>query len=62
MHHELLSLNDRAVRGTDSNSLLRLYDRAQAVPQQAQSQVERQKLERAIERIARELQRRNVTF
>lgn len=49
-----------SLRGTDSNSLLRLYDRARDLAQASLSQQERVKAEKARERFARELQRRKI--
>ena len=48
------------LRGTDSNSLLRLYDEVHGVLSRTQSQQERARAEKAIERIATELRKRNV--
>ncbi len=52
----------QSVRGTDSNTLLRLYDRANAVFTQSPLQHERARAGRAVERIARELAKRKVPF
>ncbi len=48
------------LRGTDSNSLLRLYDEVHGVLNRTQSQQQRARAEKAIERIATELRKRNV--
>jgi hypothetical protein len=50
------------IRGTDSNSLLRMYDSAAGVLSSSQSQVEREKAEKAMQRIAKELQKRKVAL
>ncbi len=55
-------LGQQNLRSTDSNSLLRLYDRAHSVAHSSPSQVERTRADRAIERIARELERRHVAL
>jgi hypothetical protein len=52
--------NQGNVRGTDSNSLLRIYDQAQALLAQSPLQQERLRAQKAVQRIARELKRRNV--
>jgi len=48
------------LRGTDSNSLLRLYDRAQEAARASPSGLERERADRTVRRIAEELRRRNV--
>jgi hypothetical protein len=50
----------QSLRGTDSNSLLRLYDQARAIFSQSTLQGERARAERALRRIARVLEKRNV--
>jgi hypothetical protein len=50
------------IRGTDSNSLLRIYDLATGVFNKSQSQKERARAGRAMQRIAQELHKRKVTF
>jgi hypothetical protein len=54
------AFHQQGLRGTDSNSLLRLYDQACAALGQTAFQGERAKADRAVRRIARELARRNV--
>jgi DNA helicase HerA-like ATPase len=49
-------------RGTDSNSLLRLYDRANRVLRTSGLQEEQRRAARAIARITKELERRNVSL
>jgi hypothetical protein len=60
MSHETLTLARANLRGSDSNSLLRLYDLASGIFSRAQSQLERDRAGKAIQRIAQELRRRNV--
>jgi hypothetical protein len=55
-------IDQRNIRGTDSNSLLRLYDLATGVFNRSPSMQERAKADKAIQRIAKELQRRKVTM
>jgi hypothetical protein len=62
MSHDVLTIGQRNLRGTDSNSLLRLYDWACGVLTKSPSQQERAKADKAIQRIAKELQRRKVPF
>lgn len=62
MNREFPLPNQQIVRGTDSNSLLRLYDQANEVSHKSLSQQERARAGRAVERISNELQRRKVTF
>jgi hypothetical protein len=50
----------RSLRGTDSNSLLRLYDVAHAVFSKSTLLQERARAEKAIRRIANELHKRNI--
>jgi hypothetical protein len=60
MSDEVLRLNLQTVRGTDSNSLLRLYDQATLVLANSPSHQERLKAGKAVERIASELRKRNI--
>lgn len=53
-------LGQGSLRGTDSNSLLRLYDRAGEVARSSCSQLERTRADKMRQRVARELQRRKV--
>jgi hypothetical protein len=62
MSNALLSFGRHNLRGTDTNTLLRLYDLASGVLKQAGSQLERVKAEKAIQRLAHELQKRNVVL
>jgi hypothetical protein len=49
------------LRGIDSNSLLRMCDAARGASARAPSQQERARADRATQRIAKELGRRNVS-
>ncbi len=62
MSHELLVPNQQYVRGTDSNSLLRMYDQASQTFNKSPLQQERTRAGKAVERISKELRRRNVPF
>ena len=62
MSTDLLTLGRQNLRGTDSNSLLRLYDRAQEIVSRSSSQQERLRADKVIRRIAAELQKRKVSF
>lgn len=57
-----MSNDSRNVRDSDSNSLLRMYDSATAILCKTNSQLERARAGRFIQRITKELQRRNVKF
>jgi hypothetical protein len=60
MNHDIDTVSLSRLRGTDSNSLLRLYDEVQRTLKQSQSQHERERAEKAIDRITTELRKRNV--
>ena len=62
MSIELLPLDQRHIRGADSNSLLRMYDLANEIFNKSSLQLERAKADKALRRIAEELQRRNVSL
>ena len=62
MSNEVLHFDRWDIRGTDSNSLLRMYDLASGVLNKAKSQQERARTDRIVQRIAKELQKRKVTF
>lgn len=61
MNDDVLAIDQNAIRGTDTNSLLRLYDRAHAILSLAAFQQQRTQAERVVERVAKELQKRNVS-
>jgi hypothetical protein len=52
--------SQRNIRGTDSNSLLRMCDQAYHARDTSPSRLDRAKAERVIRRIMTELRRRNV--
>jgi hypothetical protein len=60
MRPDVLTLGQPEIRGADSNTLLRLYDVAKGISHESPWQLERQRAGRAMERIARELQKRKV--
>jgi hypothetical protein len=62
MSDDLLTIGPRAIRATDTNSLLRLYDHAQAVCGGSPSQLDRERADRAIQRIGDELRKRNIAL
>jgi flagellar motor protein MotB len=57
---DAIAFDQAQVRAADSNSLLRLYDLSREMLTNAQSQQERARADKAIRRIAKELQKRNV--
>ena len=59
--NDSLMIDQNAVRRTDTNSLLRLYDRAQAVLRLGPRQQEQKHAQKMVQRIATELQKRNVS-
>jgi hypothetical protein len=61
MSTDSLAAARRNLRGTDDNSLLRLYDQANDIIGKTQSQLERRRADKALLRIAKELQKRKVT-
>ncbi len=60
MTNDFLSFHLPALRGADSNSLLRMYDTARGIAAAAGSRLERARADRAVARIARELRRRKM--
>jgi hypothetical protein len=62
MAFDVLITGPRSIRGMDTNSLLRLYDFAQDVFTRADSQLERAKADRALQRALAELRKRKVPF
>jgi hypothetical protein len=60
MRPDVLALDQPHLRGADSNSLLRLYDAAKGIADNSPSPKERARADRALQRIARELRKRNV--
>ena len=62
MGDDVLRMERLSIRRTDSNSLLRLYDLANEILKRSPLQQERARADRAIRRIAQELQKRDVPF
>jgi len=60
MSADILLLGRGPLRATDGNTLLRLFDQAQEIRRSSSLKVERARADRALERIARELHRRNL--
>jgi len=62
MSNDVLTLGPQDIRGTDSNSLLRMYDQASAIFNKSPFLQERTKADKAVRRIAKELQKRAIPF
>ncbi len=62
MSQDFIPFNRSEIRGTDGNSLLRMYDRATSVCNTSTSQQERARAGRSKQLITEELQRRKLTF
>ena len=62
MSNEVLSSQRWDIRGADSNSLLRMYDLAAGILNASASQGERENADKAMQRIAKELQKRKVAL
>jgi hypothetical protein len=60
MHDDVLTLGLKSIRRTDSNSLLRMYDRAAEILRSAPSEQDRARADKAIPNIAAELAKRHV--
>jgi hypothetical protein len=60
MNNDLPAVGQQSIRGTDSNSLLRLYDRAREVRDRSPSQAARARADSVILRIGQELKQRNI--
>lgn len=60
MNSEILTYSQQNIRRTDSNSLLRLYDQMKEIFTKSPMQQQRLRAGKAVERITKELQRRNV--
>jgi hypothetical protein len=60
MNSDSFTWDQGSIRGTDTNSLLRLYDLAKGILNTSGSQQERARAGRASQRIAKELRKRNV--
>jgi hypothetical protein len=59
-----ISINDdqQNIRGSDTNSLLRMYDLAVRMLNASQSQRDRERAEKAVQRIAKELKKRGASM
>jgi hypothetical protein len=57
MNPDVLALDHRNIRGTDSNSLLRLYDLANKIVSQSSLQQDRAQADKARDRISKELRK-----
>jgi len=62
MGNDGLTFDQRDLRGTDSNTLLRLYDRAHERSDHPQSQQDKVRADRALQRIVKELRKRKIPF
>jgi len=60
MGESLRPIAQAVLRQTDSNTLLRMYDAAQGVLKQSSSPRDRERATRIVERIGKELHKRNV--
>jgi hypothetical protein len=60
MRESTITLGRNSIRSTDSNSLLRLYDRAAEMLRKSSSRLERTRADRAMRSIATELAKRNI--
>jgi len=57
-----LSNHSNSMRYTDSNSLLRMYDSLTAILNTTSLQLERARADKLMQRIIKELRKRNVSF
>jgi hypothetical protein len=62
MSAEMPNLTLAAIRGSDSNSLLRLYDTAKAICSMTPSLQQRARADKVMQRLAKELKKRNVAL
>lgn len=60
MSNAALALARKNLRGTDSNTLLRLYDLANGIFNKSPLQQEREEADKVLRRIAKELEKRHV--
>jgi hypothetical protein len=60
IHNDATTLRQQPLRGTDSNTLLRLYDEAKGLLATSPLQRDREWAERATRRISAELRKRKV--
>jgi hypothetical protein len=62
MSNDVFTFDRGAIRASDSNSLLRLYDLAMGIINKSKLQQQRARADKALHLIARELKKRNVTM
>lgn len=62
MNSVILSVSLRDIRGTDSNSLLRLYDLVTGISHKSPLQQERARADKTVRLIVKELRKRNVSW
>jgi hypothetical protein len=62
MIHEVLPFDRGDIRAADANSLLRFHDLAAAILKKSVCQLERIAADRALQRIAKELKKRQVAL
>lgn len=60
MNYDLRDFDLQNIRGTDANSLLRLHDLANEIISKSGLQYERDRADKARQRIVKELQKRNL--
>jgi hypothetical protein len=61
MNHDLTLPPNSAVRQTDGNTLLRMYDAAMAVFKNSARPRDREKADRIVQRVTKELERRKIS-
>jgi hypothetical protein len=62
MGNNMVTSDLRNIRGADTNSLLRMYDRANEVFHTSLLEVERARAAKTIQRLVKELDKRKVSF
>jgi hypothetical protein len=60
MSNNVLTFDMPSIRGSDSNSLLRMFDLANDILRKSPLQQERVRADKALQRIAKELRKRKV--
>jgi hypothetical protein len=60
MNHDVLAFEQRNIRGADGNSLLRMSDLAHELLSQSTLMQDRTRADKAIQRIAKELRKRQI--
>jgi hypothetical protein len=61
VNDDIANVAQGTLRGTDTNSLLRMYDRLRGVISNSPVQRDRERADKALGRIAKELQKRRAT-